>query len=96
MTYGGVKPGPRHSAAAASLRLPRLLDVRNVRLRRRGFAHLASAADCRGLHGHSFEVEISVRSELDPERGWVMDYGDLGRAVVVKFEGPAGCGEISG
>jgi 6-pyruvoyltetrahydropterin/6-carboxytetrahydropterin synthase len=36
---------------------------------------------CRRLHGHSFEVEISVRGELDPERGWVIDYGDLSRAV---------------
>lgn len=36
---------------------------------------------CRRLHGHSFEVEISVRGELDPQRGWVLDYGDLGRAV---------------
>ena len=36
---------------------------------------------CRRLHGHSFEVQISVRGELDPERGWVIDYGDLGRAA---------------
>ncbi len=36
---------------------------------------------CRRVHGHSFEVEISVRGEIDPERGWVIDYGDLGGAV---------------
>jgi 6-pyruvoyltetrahydropterin/6-carboxytetrahydropterin synthase len=36
---------------------------------------------CRRLHGHSFEVEISVRGEIDPELGWLMDYGDLSRAV---------------
>jgi 6-pyruvoyltetrahydropterin/6-carboxytetrahydropterin synthase len=36
---------------------------------------------CRRVHGHGFEVEILVRGELDPDRGWVIDYGDLDRAA---------------
>jgi 6-pyruvoyltetrahydropterin/6-carboxytetrahydropterin synthase len=36
---------------------------------------------CRRLHGHGFEVEIFVRGDLDPQLGWVIDYGELGRAV---------------
>jgi 6-pyruvoyltetrahydropterin/6-carboxytetrahydropterin synthase len=32
---------------------------------------------CARLHGHSFRVSIHVEGELDPERGWVIDFGDI-------------------
>ncbi len=32
---------------------------------------------CRSIHGHNFTVEVSVRGKVDPERGWLMDYGDI-------------------
>ena len=32
---------------------------------------------CRRLHGHSFNVEIVVAGECDPELGWLMDYADI-------------------
>ncbi len=32
---------------------------------------------CRRLHGHSYEVEIAVRGEVDPESGWLIDYGAI-------------------
>ena len=36
----------------------------------------------RRLHGHSFQVEATVRSEvLDTEHGWVADLGALDRAL---------------
>ncbi len=35
---------------------------------------------CRRLHGHSFQVEIVVQGNLDPELGWVMDYADMTKA----------------
>ncbi|RME95893.1 MAG: 6-carboxytetrahydropterin synthase QueD [Verrucomicrobia bacterium] len=35
---------------------------------------------CSRLHGHSFQVEIAVHGECDPEAGWVMDYADISRA----------------
>ena len=38
---------------------------------------LPKSHKCRRLHGHSFKVEIVVAGELDPELGWVMDYGEI-------------------
>jgi 6-pyruvoyltetrahydropterin/6-carboxytetrahydropterin synthase len=35
----------------------------------------------RRLHGHSFQVEASVRGPLDPEQGWVADLGALDEAL---------------
>jgi 6-pyruvoyltetrahydropterin/6-carboxytetrahydropterin synthase len=32
---------------------------------------------CARLHGHSFRVEVRVAGPVDPEAGWVMDFGDL-------------------
>jgi 6-pyruvoyltetrahydropterin/6-carboxytetrahydropterin synthase len=40
--------------------------------------HLPRAPEghkCRRMHGHSFRVEIAVEGEVDPERGWFLDYG---------------------
>ena len=34
---------------------------------------------CFRLHGHLFRVEVTVIGDLDPEMGWVMDFGDLDR-----------------
>ncbi len=36
---------------------------------------------CRRIHGHSFRGEVSVRGEVDPVTGWVVDFADLKRAV---------------
>jgi 6-pyruvoyltetrahydropterin/6-carboxytetrahydropterin synthase len=32
-------------------------------------------------HGHTYELEVAVEGEIDPETGYVMDFGDLKRAV---------------
>lgn len=32
---------------------------------------------CRRLHGHSYRVRISICGEVDPARGYLMDYGDI-------------------
>jgi 6-pyruvoyltetrahydropterin/6-carboxytetrahydropterin synthase len=37
---------------------------------------------CKRMHGHSYEVALIIEGELDPELGWVMDFGDLDRHVV--------------
>ncbi len=34
---------------------------------------------CFRLHGHLFRVEITVAGEVDPAKGWVMDFADLAR-----------------
>ncbi|MCB1615935.1 MAG: 6-carboxytetrahydropterin synthase QueD [Pseudomonadales bacterium] len=32
---------------------------------------------CGRLHGHSFQVGIYISGEVDPARGWVMDFADI-------------------
>lgn len=32
-------------------------------------------------HGHTYELEVTVEGEIDPETGYVMDFGDLKTAV---------------
>lgn len=34
-----------------------------------------------GLHGHSFRIEVVVSGEVDEERGWLVDFADIKRAV---------------
>ncbi len=35
---------------------------------------------CSRLHGHSFCVEIAVWGKVDPQTGWLMDFGDIKNA----------------
>ena len=35
---------------------------------------------CRRLHGHSFRARIYVRGDLDPKKGWVVDFADISNA----------------
>ncbi|MFK5924880.1 MAG: 6-carboxytetrahydropterin synthase QueD [Verrucomicrobiota bacterium] len=42
--------------------------------------HLPEGHKCRRLHGHSFQVEVVVAGECDPDLGWVMDYADISAA----------------
>lgn len=32
---------------------------------------------CSRLHGHSFRIAIHVSGDIDPDKGWVMDFADL-------------------
>jgi 6-pyruvoyltetrahydropterin/6-carboxytetrahydropterin synthase len=32
-------------------------------------------------HGHTYELEVAVEGDIDPETGYVMDFGDLKRVV---------------
>lgn len=34
---------------------------------------------CGNLHGHTFTVEVHVGGDVDADRGWVIDFGDLKR-----------------
>ncbi|PYI76666.1 MAG: 6-pyruvoyl tetrahydropterin synthase, partial [Verrucomicrobia bacterium] len=36
---------------------------------------------CRGLHGHSFKVEVSVEGDVDPKVGWVYDHANISAAM---------------
>jgi 6-pyruvoyltetrahydropterin/6-carboxytetrahydropterin synthase len=32
---------------------------------------------CRRLHGHSFRFDVIVEGEVDPEKGYLIDYGGI-------------------
>jgi 6-pyruvoyltetrahydropterin/6-carboxytetrahydropterin synthase len=36
---------------------------------------------CRRMHGHGYTVEIAVRGRVDPEKGWLVDFGELGAVL---------------
>ena len=36
---------------------------------------------CRRLHGHSFRFEVVVEGDVDPAKGYLIDYGDIKRAA---------------
>ncbi len=36
---------------------------------------------CRRLHGHTYLLIVALEGELDPELGWVVDYGEVSRVV---------------
>ena len=36
---------------------------------------------CRRLHGHSYRVDVHVAGEPDADTGWVVDFGDIKKAV---------------
>jgi 6-pyruvoyltetrahydropterin/6-carboxytetrahydropterin synthase len=41
---------------------------------------------CRRLHGHSFRVDVHVEGPVDPELGWVVDFGDIDAAFGPIFD----------
>jgi 6-pyruvoyltetrahydropterin/6-carboxytetrahydropterin synthase len=36
---------------------------------------------CRGMHGHSFKLEVSVEGEVDPATGWFYDHAQISKAM---------------
>ncbi|MHB1306535.1 MAG: 6-carboxytetrahydropterin synthase QueD [Limisphaerales bacterium] len=48
--------------------------------------HLPETHKCRRLHGHSFQAEIVVAGECDPQLGWLIDYADLKQAFSPLWE----------
>ena len=32
---------------------------------------------CSAMHGHGFEVQVFLRGPVDPQTGFIMDFGDL-------------------
>ena len=36
---------------------------------------------CRRLHGHSFRFDVIVEGEVEPARGYLIDYGEIKRAA---------------
>jgi 6-pyruvoyltetrahydropterin/6-carboxytetrahydropterin synthase len=36
---------------------------------------------CARMHGHSYAIEIAIEGDVDPERGWVVDFADIDAAA---------------
>jgi 6-pyruvoyltetrahydropterin/6-carboxytetrahydropterin synthase len=32
---------------------------------------------CARMHGHSYAIDVAIEGEVDPERGWVVDFADI-------------------
>ena len=32
---------------------------------------------CARMHGHSYQIEVAIEGEIDPERGWVVDFAAI-------------------
>src|SRR5207302_9043229 len=47
---------------------------------------LPATHKCRRLHGHSFQAEIVVAGECDPQLGWLTDYADITEAFKPLWE----------
>ena len=37
---------------------------------------------CARMHGHSYRVEVVIEGDVDPERGWVMDFAEIDEHVM--------------
>jgi 6-pyruvoyltetrahydropterin/6-carboxytetrahydropterin synthase len=43
--------------------------------------HLPWTHKCHRLHGHSYKVQVTCAGAVDPDLGWVIDYGDISKVV---------------
>jgi 6-pyruvoyltetrahydropterin/6-carboxytetrahydropterin synthase len=48
--------------------------------------NLPAEHKCRRIHGHSYRVDVHVAGPIDPQKGWVMDFGDIKRAAAPLLE----------
>lgn len=39
--------------------------------------HVPEGHKCRRIHGHSYVVEVFLEGEVDPEKGWLIDFADI-------------------
>ena len=47
---------------------------------------LAKSHKCSRMHGHSFQIEVRVEGECDPQLCWLMDYSDIKTAFQPLFD----------
>jgi len=38
------------------------------------------------MHGHTYTVVLGLEGEIDPELGWVQDFGDVSQAFAPLYE----------
>lgn len=37
---------------------------------------------CSRIHGHNYVITVAIMADINPAKGWIMDFGDLDRDVV--------------
>ncbi len=43
--------------------------------------HAPEGHKCRGMHGHSFKIEVSVEGDVGSKTGWVYDHAEISAAM---------------
>jgi len=43
--------------------------------------HVPPDHKCHRMHGHSYRVEVQVAGEVDPQMGWLVDFGEIAARV---------------
>ncbi|MEE9245167.1 MAG: 6-carboxytetrahydropterin synthase QueD [Gemmatimonadota bacterium] len=43
--------------------------------------HAPEGHKCRRLHGHSYQLDVAVRGEVDADTGWLLDYAHIDTIV---------------
>ena len=70
---------------AGSFRILRPMHVRLSKTFRFEAAHdlptFPAGHKCRRLHGHSFRFDVVVEGDVDPTKGYLIDYGDIKTAA---------------
>jgi len=36
---------------------------------------------CARMHGHSYQIEVAIEGDVDPERGWLVDFAEIDEHV---------------
>jgi len=39
--------------------------------------HVPPGHKCARMHGHSYAIDLAIEGEIDPERGWLMDFAEI-------------------
>ncbi len=39
--------------------------------------HVPPGHKCARMHGHSYAIELAIEGEIDPQRGWLMDFAEI-------------------
>lgn len=42
---------------------------------------LPKSHPCSQIHGHSFKIILTLKGELDPKLGWLIDYNDIKKSM---------------
>ena len=73
-----IAPKPCYKRAAMRTRLER-----GYRFEAAHFLPKVPAGHkCARMHGHSYQIEIVIEGEVDPELGWVMDFAEIDEHVL--------------